>query len=62
MLREDDRLCAIPVIAVSADAIPRTIELALEAGFSNFATKPIGIGKPPAVIGRVVGKTAWLMS
>ena len=44
-LREDDQLCAIPVIALSADAIPRNIELALEAGFSNFITKPIEIDK-----------------
>lgn len=50
MLREDDQLCTIPVIAVSADAIPRHIELALEAGFSNFVTKPIVIDKLLAAI------------
>jgi len=50
VLREDDRLCTIPVIAVSADAIPRHIELALEAGFSNFVTKPIMIDKLLAAI------------
>jgi hypothetical protein len=50
MLREDDRLCTIPVIAVSADALPRHVELAREAGFANFVTKPIAIDKLLAAI------------
>jgi CheY-like chemotaxis protein len=54
VLREDDQLCTIPVIAVSADAIPRHIELALEAGFSNFVTKPIAIDKLLAAIDEVL--------
>lgn len=62
MLREDDRLCSIPVIAVSADAIPRNIDLALEAGFSNFVTKPIEVDKLLAAIDEVVGKAANIMS
>ncbi|MBU1691094.1 MAG: response regulator [Gammaproteobacteria bacterium] len=45
VLREDDQLCTIPVIAVSADATPRHIALALEAGFTNFVTKPIAVDK-----------------
>jgi CheY-like chemotaxis protein len=58
ILREDDQLCTIPVIAVSADAIPRNIELALEAGFSNFVTKPIAIGKLLAAIDEVLKNSA----
>lgn len=54
MLREDDQLCSIPVIAVSADATPRNIELALEAGFSGFVTKPIEIDKLLAAIDEVL--------
>ncbi|MDP2155259.1 MAG: ATP-binding protein, partial [Sulfuricella sp.] len=61
-LREDDQLCAIPVVAVSADAVPHDIEYALEVGFSDYVTKPIQIDKLLAVIDRVVGKTAGLMA
>ncbi|GEM_PF-2369626 len=61
-LREDDRLCAIPVIAVSADAIPHHIELALEAGFSDFVTKPIEIDKLLAAIDSVLGKNTDSMA
>ncbi|GAO35168.1 hypothetical protein SCT_0552 [Sulfuricella sp. T08] len=55
LLREDDQLCSIPVIAVSADVIPGNIELALEAGFSNFVTKPIAIDRLLAAIDGVLG-------
>ena len=58
LLREDDQLCAIPVIAVSADVIPRNIELVLEAGFSNFVTKPIEVEKLLAAIDEVLKNSA----
>ncbi len=35
--------CHIPVIAISADAMQKTIEDALLAGFSSYITKPIDI-------------------
>jgi CheY-like chemotaxis protein len=35
----------IPVIALSANAVPRDIERALAAGFFNYITKPIVVGK-----------------
>lgn len=57
-LREDDALCGIPAIAVSADAIPHDIELALAAGFSEYVTKPIEIGKLLAAIDRILGDKA----
>lgn len=43
VLREDAVLSGIPVVAVSADAVPHDIDLALEAGFADYITKPIKI-------------------
>jgi PAS domain S-box-containing protein len=42
-LREDPRTAFIPVMAVSANAIPRDIEKGLEWGFFRYLTKPIRI-------------------
>ena len=41
ILREDTATAHIPVIAVSANAIPRDIAIGLEAGFFRYLTKPI---------------------
>ena len=43
ILREDPSTAAIPIIALSANAVPRDIERAREAGFLNYLTKPINI-------------------
>jgi CheY-like chemotaxis protein len=40
-LRKNPSTTHIPIIALSAYALPRDIELALEAGFFNYLTKPI---------------------
>ena len=42
-LRASERLHDIPVIAVSANAMPRDIEAALKAGFQDYITKPFQI-------------------
>ncbi|MDP3619100.1 MAG: ATP-binding protein [Ramlibacter sp.] len=41
ILRDDPATAHIPVIALSANAVPRDIERAMEAGFFNYVTKPI---------------------
>jgi len=41
MLRADPATAHIPVIALSANAMPRDIEKGIEAGFFNYLTKPI---------------------
>ncbi len=43
-----------PVIAVSAAAMPKDIAKGLEAGFKEYLTKPINIGKTLAVISSVL--------
>ena len=43
LLRADPATAHIPVIALSANAVPRDIERALKAGFFNYLTKPIKV-------------------
>jgi PAS domain S-box-containing protein len=42
-LREDPATAHIPVLALSANAVPRDIEKGLEAGFFRYLTKPIRV-------------------
>lgn len=44
-LREQDSIRDKPVIAVSANAMPKDIKRGLEAGFDDYVTKPIDIIK-----------------
>lgn len=43
ILRADPSTSHIPIIALSANAVPRDIEKALEAGFFSYVTKPIKV-------------------
>jgi CheY-like chemotaxis protein len=43
ILRDDPATSEIPVVALSANAMPRDIELGLEAGFFRYLTKPIKV-------------------
>ena len=43
ILAEDPATAHIPVVALSANAIPRDIEKGLEAGFFRYLTKPIKV-------------------
>jgi len=45
ILRADPRTAQIPVVALSANAMPRDIERGLEAGFFRYLTKPIVISE-----------------
>jgi CheY-like chemotaxis protein len=42
-LRYDPVTAHIPVLALSANAVPRDIEKGLEAGFFRYLTKPIRV-------------------
>ncbi len=43
ILREDPATSHIPVVALSANAMPRDIEKGLLAGFFRYLTKPIKV-------------------
>lgn len=43
VLKRDDRLNKIHVIAVTANAMPRDIEQGIAAGFNDYVTKPIQV-------------------
>jgi PAS domain S-box-containing protein len=45
ILTEDPATAHIPVVALSANAIPRDIEQGLEAGFFRYLTKPLNVNK-----------------
>jgi CheY-like chemotaxis protein len=45
MLAEGRSTAHIPVVALSANAMPRDIEKGLEAGFFRYLTKPIKVGE-----------------
>jgi signal transduction histidine kinase/ActR/RegA family two-component response regulator len=45
ILREDPATAHIPVLAISANAMPRDIEQGLEVGFFRYLTKPIKINE-----------------
>ena len=43
ILRDDPVTAHIPIVALSANAIPRDIKKGLEAGFFRYLTKPINV-------------------
>ena len=45
ILRADPMTAHIPIIALSANAVPRDIAYALDAGFFNYLTKPIKVNQ-----------------
>ncbi len=45
ILRTDTSTAHIPIIALSANAVPRDIEKGMEAGFFNYITKPIKVSQ-----------------
>jgi CheY-like chemotaxis protein len=51
ILREDPATAYIPVVALSAHAMPRDIEKGLEAGFFRYLTKPIKVSDFMSALG-----------
>jgi CheY-like chemotaxis protein len=48
-------LADIPVVAVSANAVARNIARALDAGFSEYLTKPLDLERFDAMLKRLLG-------
>ena len=43
ILRSDPRTADIPIIAISANAMPNAVRKGLEAGFFRYLTKPVDL-------------------
>ncbi len=43
ILRKDPTTAHIPIVAISANAMPRDFELGMQAGFARYITKPIKV-------------------
>ncbi|MEQ8801196.1 MAG: response regulator, partial [Haliea sp.] len=43
ILRTEERLQSVPIIALSANALPRDIDRGRQAGFADYITKPLQI-------------------
>ncbi|MEX0751620.1 MAG: MASE4 domain-containing protein [Xanthobacteraceae bacterium] len=56
ILREDPVTARIPIVALSANAMPRDIEKGLKAGFLRYLTKPIKISEFMAAL-ELAGQT-----
>jgi CheY-like chemotaxis protein len=53
-LRKDARFAALPVVAVTANAMQGTREKALEAGFTDYITKPIRVAAVRSQVARLL--------
>ncbi|PRC92171.1 PAS domain S-box protein [Solimicrobium silvestre] len=58
ILREDPLTAHIPVLALSANAVPRDIEKGMEAGFFRYLTKPIKVDEFMEALNTAVSYTA----
>ena len=56
-LRADDRTRSIPVVALSADAMPNQIKKSLAMGFDAYITKPVEIDKFLATIDDLLARS-----
>jgi CheY-like chemotaxis protein/nitrogen-specific signal transduction histidine kinase len=61
-LRADPTTARIPIIALSANAVPRDIEKALEAGFSDYLTKPINVARFMTVLDQALASARLVPS
>ncbi|MDP1789698.1 MAG: response regulator, partial [Methylibium sp.] len=55
-LKSDEQTAEIPVIAVSADALPAQISAALQAGAIRYLTKPVAIDEVLGVLDELLSQ------
>ena len=53
-LRADPELCSVPVVALSADAMPYDVQRGLAAGFDHYLTKPVDLNELLRVLQRLM--------
>jgi PAS domain S-box-containing protein len=58
LLRADPRTAAIPVIALSANAMPGAADASLAAGFFRYLTKPFDVGELLRAVGEALAPPA----
>ena len=56
-LQSDPLLRSVPVVALSADAMPLQVERGLRAGFRNYLPKPIDLQQLLSVLGQLAGQS-----
>ena len=54
-LQQHEQTRHIPVIAISADALPESVERGRQAGFADYLTKPVEMGALHAAIRKALG-------
>lgn len=57
-LRSRRATAHIPVVAVSANALPGDVEAAMKAGFSAYLTKPLGLEELLLMVQRMLRESA----
>ena len=55
-LRADPRTAAVPVLAVSANAMPQDVQRALDAGFDGYLTKPLDLQRLLATVSEAISR------
>jgi len=60
-LKRDDLLADIPVVVVSADAMPQHMEQALTLGAAHYVTKPLDVVRFLEIVDGLLGsaETRW---
>lgn len=55
VFQADPRLARVPVVAVTANAMPRDIARGMTAGFADYLTKPLDVARFDEVLDRLLG-------
>ncbi len=58
ILKSDPKTAAIPIIAVTAAALPNDVQAGLEAGFTNYLTKPFDVATLLALVRNLIEQDA----
>lgn len=58
-IREDDNITGLPVVAVSASAMPADIQAGIDAGFDEYVTKPIRVDEFYETVDRLLSQKSF---